>query len=603
MNSQSIENPFWVSSPEGLTAKQMDDIWVEVFTDFPMIVDPGHVFLIGPRGSGKSMMFRYLLPDCQCLARKCTISELGFLGVYVPLKNTNFMLAELQRVEHRHASEVLNSHIMATYFGNFIFEKLVDSKRYPHLNVNPSAAVQFYESVFLEALDRTGAKRNGHSLCAGASAMDVFKMIATVCKGLYDEGMTYAKHHATRTELLPYEGPLCDYLDFLFPILEGLRSLPGLPKGPIYLLVDDAHWLSRSQAVVLNSWVATRTSTQVSLKISTQHDYKTYYTPTGATIDTPHDYAEIDLTMIYTGSQKSKYRERIRSMLRKRLDHAGLNDVSVEGFLPEDEEQEAKIRQIEEERKQKYDRGEGRGYYRSDDALRYARPDFIKSLAGPSKSSSTYSYAGFNQLVHLSSGIARYFIQPVHNMYARVVADLPERKVTSIPPAIQDAAARDEADTFLFSEIEKLMEPDEKAGPAIPKDDLRMLSNLIHALGGLFRQALMSDRSERKVFSIAFSDFPSDLVTRILGLGVTLGYFHRSTLGRKDSRSGGRTRLYVLNRRLAPVWNLDPTGFAGYLFVTNALIEEALDKPQSILRRLASHGLPDDAEPVQIEIF
>lgn len=101
--------------------------------------------------------------------------------------------------------------------------------------------------------------------------------------------------------------------------------------------------------------------------------------------------------------------------------------------------------------------------------------------------------------------------------------------------------------------------------------------------------------------SIAISDVPSLEVERILNLGIQLGYFHSSTIGRKDGKSGGRTKLYILNRRLSPIWTLDPTAFAGYLFVQNALLESAMVEPFRLLRRLGK-DMPNE-EMYQLTLF
>lgn len=598
----SDKNPFQITTPEDLTADETVSLFVDVFTDFQKIIDPGHVFLIGPRGAGKSMMFRYLMPDCQCLAKKCTLEKLPFLGVYVPLKNTNFALAELRRLEHRHASDILNEHIMVTHFCVKIFDTLAKPELYQNHEVKQVDVRTFYNDTFLPILLKTTQSKDDYKLDEACTIADIFAKMSHISECLYLDAFSYAKNLAFRTELLPYDGPLCDYLTFLYPILSSLSKLPGFPSGSIYLLIDDAHWLTETQARVLNSWVSTRTSRNVSLKISTQYNYKSYYTTTGSTIDTPHDYSEIDIATIYTGNNKSKYRDRISDIVLKRLSAFGIKDVTPEDFFPEDKDQEAKIKQIEAEYIAKFDRGEGKGHYRTDDAQRYARPDFIKGCAGSKKGSYQYSYAGFNQLVHLSSGIVRHFIHPAHLMYAEAKSQSKADEIIKcIPPSLQTATVREEANNFLFSDLEKI----EKAGheDAPPKEDINKLSNLIQGLGGLFRQTLLSDRSERRVFSIAFSDTPSEEVKRILDLGNQLGYFHKSTIGKKDSKSGGRTRLYVLNRRLAPIWTLDPTGFAGYLFIKNELIEEAMKQPMTLLRRLSKNGIPDDAEIVQLELF
>ena len=600
MNDTLTSNPFQITTPEDLRAEETVSLFVNVFTDLQKIIDPGHVFLIGPRGTGKSMMFRYLQPDCQCVAKNCGLADLPFLGVYVPLKDTNFSLAELGRLEQRHASEILNEHILATHFAVKIFKTLAKPELYDDKNGDFTEIKNFYNKTFLPTIGYRGTNAQEFQLDEDCTATDVFLKMAMISESLYNQAFDFAKRLAFRSDLIPYDGPLHDYSGFLLPVLSALASLSGFPSGPIYLLVDDAHWLTRTQTTVLNSWVATRTSRRISFKVSTQYNYKTYYTLSGATIDSPHDFSAIDIATIYTGS-KSKYRNRVADIVGKRLDICGIKGISSKQFFPEDEEQEGAIRQIEEEYKLKHDRGDGRGYYRSDDALRYARPDFIKSLAGQKKASSKYSYAGFDQLVHLSSGIVRSFIELAHRMYAEMMSRKPISKITEIPPSIQDEVARAYANEFLFSELERLEKGGHKEAP--PKEDIKKLSNLIQGLGGLFRQILLSDRSERRIFSIAFSDEPSEEVSCILDLGIQLGYFHKSTIGRKDSKSGGRTRLYVLNRCLSPIWTLDPTGFAGYLFVQSSLIEQAMYQPASTLRRLGRDGIPEDAKTIQLELF
>src|SRR5436190_3413993 len=62
-------NPFAVRTPESLEPNYVNSVFVDVFTDFLEVPQVGHTFIRGPRGSGKSMMFRYLEPDCEQLRR------------------------------------------------------------------------------------------------------------------------------------------------------------------------------------------------------------------------------------------------------------------------------------------------------------------------------------------------------------------------------------------------------------------------------------------------------------------------------------------------------------------------------------------------------
>jgi hypothetical protein len=86
-------------------------------------------------------------------------------------------------------------------------------------------------------------------------------------------------------------------------------------------------------------------------------------------------------------------------------------------------------------------------------------------------------------------------------------------------------------------------------------------------------------------------------------LGVNYAYLHRSTIGRKE-RGRGRTWLYILNRRLAPIWTLDPNSFAGYLFIQNKYLEAAMLKPRDILQRLKNRqDYNAKNEAIQLTLF
>lgn len=587
-------NPFTVFSPEGMTAEDAVSLFVDVFTDFPKVREAGHTFLHGPRGSGKSMMFRYLEPDCKRLVRKCGLAELPFYSIYVPLKNTDLKLTELLRLENRHACEILNEHFMIMCIAERTFASLAQNCRDETSHMD---ATRDFVTRVLALLTDCGWQHAGASgIAEGARCpAEAFQGLQRFFEDQFKQVIRYLKRLAFRTEALPYDGPLCGFLDFLFPALQAAQQLPFMPKTPFYLLIDDADNLNLAQTKILNSWVSSRSSNVVSIKISTQLRYKSYVTLAGHTIDAPHDFYEVNISTVYTTAKRGTYRNRVREIVRKRLQRKGIN-VRPEDFFPEDTEQEEAIREIAEKYRRDWEQA-GRGYRPSDDAVRYARPDYIKSLAGPRKARSSYSYAGFDQLVHVSSGIVRHFLEAAAEMYSDALAS--GRAVTFIPSGIQDKVAREQANAFLFREFEKRsndrepLSPDEKA--------LRGLFNLIQALGGLFYEVLVSDRSERRVFSIAFSDDPTREIQDVLDLGVHYGYFHVSSIGKKDGF--GRTRLYILSRRLAPFFSLDPTSFAGYLFITTAAISEALETPDRLLRRVKKQGLDEVAEQRQLPLF
>src|SRR5690606_39255584 len=110
---------------------------------------------------------------------------------------------------------------------------------------------------------------------------------------------------------------------------------PFMPRGPVYLLIDDADNLNLTQTRILNTWVSYRTSQSVSLKISTQLRYATYGTVFGTRVEAPHDYSEVLISAVYTTS-KGTYNNRVREIVRRRLGSSGLPDVTPEAFFPDD---------------------------------------------------------------------------------------------------------------------------------------------------------------------------------------------------------------------------------------------------------------------------
>lgn len=598
-------NPFQIKTPEKLNPEEALSLFVDVFTDYQKIRTEGHTFVTGPRGIGKSMMLRYLQPDCQIMLAGKQIEKVEFLGFYIPLRNASFTtITELKRLENN-ASLIINEHIMTVYFMQMVYQTLSDEKLYGQVFDTMFEEVREYGKTLYEEFFLADST----TIYGAKTIAEVFTKLAKKMEKYYSNAIEYTKKLAFTKEVFPYNGSLFDYLGFVLPAINLLKKMKCFAGKKIFFLIDDAHCLTTMQTHILNFWVSTRTSGEISLKISTQYNYKDYYTVTGATIDAPHDYSEIDMFKVYTSKTKKTYMRRMKEIVTRRLKKVDIC-VEPECFFPPDQKQEDKIKEIAENYKAKYDRGENKGNKRSDDALRYARPDYIKSLTGSSKSAHTYSYAGFEQLIHLSSGIARSFLETAYKMYAEEEARNNDRLITSISPSVQNEIVRDDANAFLFNELPKYAKRTEIDSAnneyMYPKEDISKLTNLIEGLGGLFREILVSDKSERRVFSIAISDKPSATIENILSLGVQLGYFHRTTIGKKDGMSGGRTNLYILNRRLAPIWTLDPTSFAGYLFVQNKLLEEAIDNPNALLRRLKkklTQGYNETEEFVQLSLF
>lgn len=580
----SNNNPFAIISPEDLNAMQADQLFVELYSNFPEITREGNSLIMGARGCGKSMMIRCSMPDVLMLRKKIEFNKLPYLAFCVPVKKTSLNLEELQNLDNCHAPYMLNEHFMIIHILQYIFlqlskikykENLFESKRYS----------EFAEDIFIKKLKNAGYQ---HELKISYENPSVFFDCLYKCMDdMIDEFIVYLTGLLSITKVdYSYNMPILSFTRFLIPVLKAMIKLPGFPNNsPIFLFIDDADNLSKIQTKILNTWLVSRTQPLVSLKISSQIGmYKTFFTSNGVLVEAPHDYQQVNIDISYLlTNQSSLFYKNAIEILQRRLNLAGI-DVDASDFFPPNMQQEEKIREEEEKIRNNYNEN-GRGYRVSDDVRRYAIPNYIKNLGGTKKSRYTYQYAGLENIIHLSSGIIRYLLDATAKMYDESTHGIiGVETIKKIEPSVQNQVVRKKADSYLFNEIRKGdVGGDDDIDIAVkenPDNLVDKLANLINAMGKTFHQILISDRAERKVFSIALSNIPDDEIKQVFGLGVRLGFFHMSYIGNKEG--DGRTYLYVLNRCFAPIFTLDPTGFQGYLFMTNVDLKKAINSGKQL---------------------
>ena len=585
------KNPFSVQTPEGMSAQEIVDLFVDFFSDFFNVQKTGHAFIHGPRGSGKSMMLRFMAPDCQVLNHNVSLRQLPYFGVYASIKATDLRLSEFARLKDKFAEVILAEHAMAVFFAAKTILAIDSSVKVKSFGeVESNEVTQVCTKIF-ERLKQAGWSSESQSV-----SLTTLAELLNVLDTLYLKTIAYLRMVSFTGKDVPYSGVLLGFHDFLLPLFKDILTLPFMPKGPVFLMIDDADNLSEKQTEILNTWVSSRSTDYVCLKIATQLNYKTYRTVNGGKIAAPHDFSENNIASIYT-SAKDRYPTWVREIVKKRLLNSNIS-ASPEEFFPDDKAQEAQIEAIAQEIKTSWPES-GRGYRPGDDAYRYARPEYIKRLRGSSKQGSTYRYAGFKQIIHISSGVIRHFLESASLMYGEQRKHSNDGPIRFIEPRIQHEVLKDQSDNFMMAEFDR-MAVDEQQNPTAATTS-QQLKNLVNVLGGLFQMILLSNASERRVFSFALSDEVDQEVKAVLKLGVENGYFYESAIGTKEGT--GRTRLYVLSRMMAPHFLLDPTGFSAYKFMTNSFLRASMLQPKTTLGRIASRTNEDVLGSPQQDLF
>jgi hypothetical protein len=585
-----MDNPFTVLSPEKLQAEKAEQLFVEMYTDISRVQTPDPAMILGARGSGKSMLIRCLLPDVLRIRNKCKLADLEFFAFHIPIKNTQLNITDLRILDMHNATFVINEHFLSL---NVLMNALYAlAKLKFDVGFDEESYKNYFQNVYLRYLKLSGCKTD----CPfdNTSTNNFFLALYKHAEEMYSEFMAYIINISNydNNTVPPYNLSYLSYLRFIVPVFTGLKLLPDFPNKSIYLFIDDADNLSLTQTKILNSWIASRTQPDISLKVSSQYaKYKTYISTTGVLVESPHDYAEIDISAIYT-TNRSFYAAKVKKILEKRLRLAEINNVDPYDYFPMYGKQEEDI----EERKnilRKEWHKTGKGNRPDDDASRYARPEYIRDLGGQRKARSKYMYAGLETIIHLSSGVIRYVLDVAALMYDSAVKSSGSNRIDNIPYNIQNEIVREKADQMLLSQFRSLetikYQIDSEFSIA------SKLQNLLLSMGETFHDILISERSERKVFSIALSNIPTKEIREVLDFGVQTGFLHLSTIGTKDG--SGRTWLYIMNRSLAPFFLLDPSGFSGYLFVTNENIERAMYTGKKL------KNVDNDSEIEQLTLF
>ena len=625
MNS---DNPFSVVTPEELTAEQADQLFVEKFFDYQDITSSGNTLVLGARGCGKSMLIRCSMPDFLMVRKGLKFSELPYFSFYVSVKKTDLNLADLQKINNVHVPYLINEHFLTLHVIGYALLGL-SKIEYENSKFNRDEYQRFFEKTYTRYMKLAGCD---DEICVNYSSPNGF------FDSLYQHIVDMISQFILFISRLPngeineyvYDLPVLSFSRFIVPVFSELKTITGFPNDkPILLFIDDADNLSEIQTKIINTWIARRSQPTISLKVFSQIGlYKTFLTSTGTLIESPHDYQALNISSRYTtkgGVERSdQYFEKATTVLIKRMllygcvkdidpENRGAVERAVDVFFPKYQKQEDEIKKEIERIKQRYAK-EGRGNRESDDIRRYAVPNYIRKLSGASKSKSTFRYAGIESIVHLSSGIIRYLLDAAAKMYDATLKrnDIQSAAdVTCIPSDIQNEVLRDKADYYLFSELPRSKESTLESAIAItdnPRNITEKLANLINAMGKTFQEILLSGdddnpfsgRSERMVFSIALSNpekVPDELQD-VFGLGVRLGFLHESYIGNK--KGNGRTILYILNRCFAPIFTLAPSGFQGYLFMTNDDLMKAIHSGKC-LRVIEEASSDDDLR--QLSIF
>ena len=551
-----MKNPFELVTASKLTALDATELWCDD-SRLDRVRGRESCFINGNRGTGKSMLFRVLQPDCQKLL--FPEKEPDFLSIYFPVRDSDFMIEELQFMQSNRQKSVLSESHLIVLILRQLFVVLRDT---PQMVPN-KLQIQFVQLVG----ERIQTAFEFSEINPPELSNSDYEETVKEAIGLFDVESARIVNHVIRRLYGPeegYSGPLFSFDGILAPIADFFYEEIG---RCIFVLIDDGDDLPLSHTIVLNSWIARRRPSTV-FKVSTMYAYKTFETRSGSKIQQPHDFIQYDIVTRFIEYRSEDYVELLRQICIKRLQQVGLSGVDGEPidpmlFFPEDRAQNARIEKVRNALTKKYSEiYSGRSI--RDYVYRHLTSEYMRSLSQKSALSS-YRYAGFQTLAVLSGGLVRDFIICAQRMYDDALRRSQDEAVDHIPPDIQDQVVRDYADKILFDIS------DDQQKRSGKEEDWVAVANIIEGLGAAFKQKMLSQDSERRVFSFAFQSSPNKKTLELLDLAIREGYLARSFISKKEGV--GRRYLYVLTRRIAPAFSLDVSAYSAYMSLKPNVIE------------------------------
>lgn len=579
------KNPFDHDAANNLSDEEIIDYYIEDYNFSRFIRSTKNVFLIGERGSGKTMTLLYNSFKIQYkIAQNNGNSAYKWIGIHIPCNTALFQKREYLLIKDSYKESIICEHYLvltilyaiANTLGTI--DELVD-------NIKP-----FSENLYNTAEYMWDTKLDHTS----SNFFDAIK------KFVNKENIRTQKEINRRHSDNFYDSAL-SFSSTVLPFLLSLKQIDLLKDAHYMLMIDDAHDMNEYQIKTLNSWIAYRDHSLFSFKVaSIKVGRPPRITTSGGSILEGHDFITVDMEQAYQNERTSFY-HLSKLIVERRLEKAGIN-VKATDFFPINKTFEEQLEKYHEkatiEAKAKY--GDNLKAV-SDYVYKYQRAMYFKDR---SSRANRPPYSGFRMIVAVSTGIVRNMLDPCYWMYESALSEQRNKKnnqgdlIKFITPAIQnDTICKRSED--LWNQLQQGLE---NIVPNCTQQDSKYVYNLLEQLIILFSKRLKAPISEPRaiVFSISQKDkFPkeTEVILKLIDIARRAQYIYTRIGNAKDL--GKSETLYVPNRIIFPNFGLDPDGqFARVSLKVTDLYNAALYK-----KEIPFGDANSETESIQLTLF
>jgi hypothetical protein len=535
--SQQI-NPFQFEAATSLPHDQLIEYFIEDNNFSRFVRSNRNIFLVGERGSGKTMNLLYHSIEIQKILaiKKNEVMDFSYIGVYIPCSTPLYQKNEYQLLEDKYLPMITSENLFILDMAYYIIKSIDIIKEF--------VIIDNIDDIINEIVYVLGININDKNNLYG-SLMQYFKKESINCQ----------KNLMTNFDVKTT--PSWSFYSLIIPLLGILRKINTLKYSHFMLMIDDVQFLNEYQRKLLNGLISYRDNSIFSCKVATpkiNRDDMT--TSTGGTILEGHDFLEIDMMQPFQNRNVAFYKF-AKEIIERRLEKINNRKIDAENFFPKNPQFERDIEESNRKVKQEalnehpdWSTKQLNDYVYKFGRAQYFRDRLIKANNPP--------YSGFEILIHLSTGVIRNLLNPCYWMYDRILSEKQKNNIIEfIPPKIQTEVIND-CSKKLWELLNDGLECKVHDCTKVQSDAIK---NLYKELNKLFRHRLLNHKSEPRavVFTISGIDHESEkILLPLLDIAQKANLLYMRMSRAKDD--GFIEPYYTPNRMLWPSVGLDPQG-------------------------------------------
>ena len=554
--SGDCANPFDLVTANDLKYEEIPHLFVGDYTQFNKISKHFDTVLEGQRGTGKTMILRYMAFETQIRiwtdekgkrAKDFLTEASNFVGVYCRLEQGVFDRSDLDAIDDEYRRERLFEHRLCLFCLSMMLTAAMSIRNVLQADGKALDEVRRYLALLLQ--------EDSLNQCVGWT--EAFNY------GVRTIDMRVTEEDIHLGSLLPGGRPIPfnPWLSLsaqVVPFIELLQRTFGI-RCPFFMMLDDFDVLSPSQQTLVFRTASARRLGVVCFKYGIMSlGKKVILSGRDRTYREGHDYDHVSLDWTDKGLQ-TDYKKAAQLMTEKRLGAKSWpQNFGIASMLSPWQHGNQLMTEVKDLMRFEWEGLPGSkrprtfGNYWS----KYGNARYFQYLA---QKKIHHRYAGYDTVIDISSGIYRQYLEICSRIVAKALAS-GWRPVSRVPinAEIQDDCIREYSREMMDSLSVTAGDTTALLTGNIQVTSKHMVT-FIESLSQLFKNRLLSNIREPEIFCISVRDGldKNAMAKAILDVAERESILQRRSSDYTPKTAGGPSLpTYMLNRRLAPRWSL-----------------------------------------------